>query len=288
MAIFKRYNTRKKRIHWGFILWLLGILVVFIITALIGNHLGNKAKGGKDLTPQKDTVTHDGLTAAPIADGSIHGEYADPEDIASFTSDDSSAVVGTWLYKDGKAAFKTETDTLLEKDVKDLPSLSAFDTEVGTYGLFEVSAVYADAKVYDIIASYETSLINEFTANGPNEIILVFTHVDSENYESIIDFASQHSKNKLVCIPYETLREEYCSRLFASAADKHVTVTLMVDNLKSKQLREDIETFAFYFTRYNMRLLLPGESAHLLDVLAENNVLNYQFYSQRNIEEDDN
>lgn len=285
MAIFKRYNTRKRRINRGFILWLAFILAVFIITALIGNYLGNKAKDKEIFSVSTEVTAKDGLTASPIADGSIHGEYAEPEDIAKFKSDDPSAVVGTWLYNGGKSAFKTETDTLLGNGDSKLPSLSVFNTEVGTYGLFEVTAIYADDKVYDVVASYEISLINEFSENGPNELVLVFNEVTEENYGEIIDFAVTHSKNKLICIPYETLREDFCSRLFSSAWDKHVTVALMVKNLKIKQLTEDIETFGFYFTRYNMRLLLPGDKAYLLDTLAENNVLNYQFYSQRETED---
>lgn len=279
MAIFKRYNSRKKRFNWRIVIWLGGILTVFIITAIIGNHLGQKAKGAKDLTPKDSHSSANTSTAAPISDGSVHGQYVSPEDIAKFKTDDPTATVGTWLYKDGVSNFKTETDTLLNKNVKGLPPLSSFDIETGTYGLFEVTAVYADEKVYDIIASYEISLIDEYSDTGLNELVLVFNEVTEDNYEEIIDFAAEHGKNKVICIPYEVLSEEFCSRLFAKAQDNQITVTLMIRKLKSNQLREDIETFAFYFTRYNMRLLLSGDYAHLLDVLKENNLFNYQFYS---------
>ncbi len=278
MAIFKRYNTRKKRTHYGLILWILGILAVFIITAIIGYTLGQKAEGGENLLNSEESSPQNGITIAPLAERSVHGEYRAPRDILKFTSADPLAVVSSWLYKDKKAMFKNETDKLLGKDVSSLAGLDNFDTEYATSGFFEISCVYEDEKVRSIIETYERTLISEFKS-GPDEIILVFNNVTEENYKDILNFAKSVPETTLICVPYSLLKDELCARFFSEAAENRLTVTLMVKNLKEKQLRADIENFAFYFTKYNVRLLLSGDDANLLDILSENNILNYQFYS---------
>ena len=286
MAIFKRYNTRKRRARWGVILWIMSILIIFIATAITGHVLGKKAEGGENLLPSETAPHHGGITIAPLAERSVHGEYAEPADVSEFTSDDPLALVSTWLYKDGAALFATETDKLLGKSTKELASLDEFNIDAATSGLFEVTCVYADAKVRNIIETYERALIDEF-AFGPDEIVLVFNDVSAENYEDILSFAESVNTTKLLCVPYTLLSDELCARFFSEAAEKQFTVALMADDLREKQLKADIGEFDFYFTKYNVRLMLLGIDDYLLDILQQNNIFNYQFYSAREKEDTD-
>lgn len=280
MAIFKRYNTRKRRTNWSIVLWILGILTVFAATATVGYILGEKAEGGETLLPSATNSHADGITIAPLAERSVHGEYAEPDDISDFTSDDPLALVSTWLYRNGVSLFATETDRLLGQATDGAATLSEFNIDAATSGFFEVSCVYADDKVRSIIETYERSLIDEFSS-GPDEIVLVFNNITSENYEDILDFAESVNATKLLCVPYTLLKDELCARFFSEAAEKQLTVALMANDLREKQLIEDIENFAFYFTKYNVRLVLLGTDDYLLDILQENNIFNYQFYSPR-------
>ena len=285
MAIFKRYKTRKRRSYWGLVIWILCILLIFIATAVVGYVLGERAEGGENLLPSETGNHSAGITIAPLAERSVHGEYAEPEDVSAFTSEDPLALVSTWLYRDGQSNFKTDTDALLGRSTKELAKLDEFNIEAATSGFFEVTCVYADEKVRDIVETYERSLIREFEKGGPDEIVLVFNDVTIDNYEDILNFAESVNYTKLLCVPYTLLKDDICARFFSQAAEKQLTVALMADDLREKQFTEDIENYAFYFTKYNVRMVLLGIDDYLLDVLQENSILNYQFYSAREEEE---
>lgn len=280
MAIYKRYNTRKRKIHWGWILWALFLLAAFAATVALGHYLGKKAEGGESLIPAVSGNAGDTETITPLAERVMRGEYVEPSALAAFTTDDPFTYASTWLYRGGTANFATETDRKLGKDVSALPSLSAFSIEAGTTGLFEVQSVYADEQVRQVLASYEAALLAEFAAAEPSEIVLVFDKLDAECKDRVIAYAKSVG-GAVLCVPYSILTSEDCARFFSEAGDAGLSVALRVTDLTAEQLAADIEDYSFYFTRYELRLVLDGGAEALVDVLREKNVLNYQFCSPR-------
>lgn len=280
MAIYKRYSTRKKKIRWGFVLWALFILAAFAATVVLGHYLGEKAEGGESLLPAASGNPGDNETITPLAERIMRGEYVEPTALAAFTTDDPFTYASTWLYRGGAASFATETDRKLGKEVSALPPLSALSIEAGTTGLFEVQSVYADEQVREVITAYETALLAEFAAARPSETVLVFDRTDGEYKERILAFAKSVG-GAVLCVPYSILGSEDCARFFSEAGDAGLSVALRVTDLTPEQLAADIEDYSFYFTRYELRLVLDGDDAALVDVLREKNVLNYQFCSPR-------
>ena len=51
--------------------------------------------------------------------------------------------------------------------------------------------------------------------------------------------------------------------------------------VEGEQLAAAIEDYAFYFTKYNLRLVLEGSEESLLDVLRAKSLQSYQFCSAR-------
>ena len=281
MAIYKRYNTRKKRFSIGWLVWGLFLAAVFCAAVLLGWHLGEKAAGGEDLLPSVSGGVGDSETITPLAERILRGEYVEPHELKSFTTEAPFTYASTWLYREGSACFATETDRKLGRDVSALPALSTFAIEAGTTALFSVKSVYADAQIRPILHAYETSLLAEFAAAGPSEIVLVFDRLDAECRQDIFAFATGALENAVLCVPYSVLESEDHARFFAEAAEAGLTVALLAEGLSAEQLAADIEHFSFYFTRYELRLVLDGKDAALLSTLRENNVLNYQFCSPR-------
>lgn len=283
MAIYKRYNTRKKKLNTRVIVPLLCIVVAFALTVLLGWYLGQKAKGAEPLYTGKVTDEGESGALSPLSEKNIHGEYVLPEELFKYVSPDEDTWASTWLYRDGAATFATDTDTKLGRDTSKLPKLDSFAIESGTIGLFEVTCVYADEQVKSIVSEYERSLIGEFMSSGLDEVVLVFNDVTEDNYKDALDFAEGLSFAKVVCVPYEMLS---CQEFFSAAADKGMTLALMAENVRDSKLESDIETYAFYFTKYNLRLVLSGDDSELIDILGEHTLLNYQFSSPSEKEEE--
>ncbi len=275
MSVYKRYNTRRKRVPKGLIFCVCAVLVSFALTAVLGNHLAKKAEGGEALYTGTSPAGNGGSNLAPLSEKSIIGEYTQPKDISKFKADNEDVCASTWIYKDGKATFSTEADKLLGKEAK-LPDISTLDIEAKTIGLFEVSSVYADDKIKNIITEYELSLLEEFSASGLDETVLVFNEVNDKNREEIFDFAEKFKGAKIICVPYSTLGNDV---FFAEAASRQLPLAITADGVSEQKLSEDIDTYAFYFTRYNLRMVLDGKDSSLVDVLSQNALLNYQFSS---------
>ncbi|MBQ6892657.1 MAG: hypothetical protein IJN48_00480 [Clostridia bacterium] len=276
MAIYKRYNTRRKKLNTRVIISAVIVAVVFALTVLLGWYLGEKASGAEALYTGQVTEEGESEVLAPLSEKSVRGEYVDPEELEDFTAPDDETWASTWLYRDGKAEFATATDKKLGNDTKGLPSLDAFDTEVGTIGLFEVTGIYEEDLVKGIITEYERSLIGEFMSSGLDEAVLVFDSVTVDNYKDALEFADSIDGAKVVCVPYDMLSSQ---EFFSAAADRGLTLALMADGVDVAQLESDIETYAFYFTKYNIRLVLSVRDRKLLEVLGKHTILNYQFYS---------
>lgn len=283
MAIYKRYNIRKKKLNSRVVVPVLCIVVAFALTVLLGGYLGQKAKGSEPLYTGK--VTDDGESGelSPLSEKNIHGVYVLPEELSEFVSHDEDTWASTWLYRGGAAAFATDTDAKLGRDTSELPQLSSFGIESGTIGLFEVTCLYSDEQVKSIVSEYERSLIGEFMSSGLDEVVLVFNDVTEDNYKDALEFADGLNYAKVICVPYEMLS---CQEFFSAAADKGLTLALMVENVRASKLESDIETYAFYFTKYNLRLVLSSDDSELVDVLGEHTLLNYQFSSPSEKEEE--
>ena len=276
MAIYKRYNTRKTKLDTRIIIAVSVVAVIFALTVFLGWHLDKKADGIEPLYTGQP-VTDDGSgILAPLSEKSVQGKYVEAEDLSDFVAENDEIWASTWLYRDGVSLFATETDKRLEKDVKNLPKLTSFELEFGTLGLFEVSGIYEDELVKGIITEYERSLLAEFASSGLDETVLVFREATEENYREALAFAESVQGAKVVCVPYTLLSSQ---EFFSAAADKGIPVALLADGVSAEQLESDISTYAFYFTKYNIRLVLSKKDAGLVDVLAKHTVLNYQFYS---------
>ncbi len=277
MSVYKRYNTRRKRIPKGFFIAATIVIAVFALTALLGHHLAQKAADGEVLYTGTLGVGEGGSNLAPLLEKSLHGEYVAPKDIAKFTTEDDNVWASTWIYKDGKATFATATDKLLGNEPK-LPDVSTLNIEAGSIGLFEVKSIYADEQVKGILTEYELSLLGEFAAAGLDEVVLVFNDVTEENADAVFEFAEKFTGAKVLCVPYSMLGND---AFFSEAASKQLSLAVKADGVSPQKLEEDINTYAFYFTRYNLRLVLDGKDSALIDVLAKNTLLNYQFTSPK-------
>ncbi len=276
MAVYKRYNTRRKRIPAHIIFCAVAVLVAFSLTVILGHSLGKKAEGGEPLYTGTDNASISGSNLSPLSEKSLHGEYVAPEKIVDFKSDDENVWASTWIYKDGKATFLTETDKTLDGKTASLPALSSFDIDAGTIGLFEVTSIYADDLVKKIITEYEHALLSEFSASSLDEVVLVFNEVTEDNLDEIFEFADGFGGAKVICVPYEMLGNDV---FFSKASSKRLPVAIKADGITAEKLEQDIDTYAFYFTKYNLRLVLDGKDQSLLEVLSKNTLLNYQFHS---------
>ena len=276
MAIYKRYNTRRKKLDGRIIFPVLIVLAVFALTVLLGLYLGNKASGGEALYTGTDDAVHNGDVLAPLSEKSVCGEYVEPEKLSKFVAESEEIWASTWIYKDGKTLFATETARKLGEGTKGLPSIKSFDISCGTLGLFEVSGIYSDEAVKGIISEYERTLLCEFADSGLDEAVLVFRDVTTENYKTALEFASSVKGAKSVCVPYTMLESQ---EFFSEANERGLPVALLANGVKAEQLESDIEKYSFYFTKYNIRLVLSAKDKALTEVLGRHTVLNYQFYS---------
>lgn len=276
MAIYKRYNTRKKRIPWGIIAWIIAILLIFSATAIFGHYLGEKAKEKELLYTGTDSTGNANSALAPLSQHSLHGEYVEPEDLAEFVSESDDVWASIWIYKDGKATFATEFDIRHGIITEELPSLDSFDIEARTIGLFEVGGIYADDADKAVITEYEMRLLDEFAACGLDEVVLVFNSVNADNYDEIFEYVSGVKCAKVVCVPYSTLDDEV---FFSKASEKQITLALNAEGVSVEQFEADIEEHGFYFTKHNLRVVLSGSDTPLVDVLKNNVLSNYQFLS---------
>lgn len=281
MAIYKRYNTRKKRVNRALVIWICSILVIFAATAILGYALGKRAEGAGSYLPEGTAAPLGGDTIDPLVERVMRAEYVAPKDIAKFTHDDPFVYASTWLYLDGEATFATEVDRALGKDVRSLPATEALAIEAGTSGMFAVRSIYAEENVRDILFAYEEALLAEYAASPLRETVLVFERMDVSLMEDVFALAQTLPQRPVLCLPYAFLREELAPRFFTEATERGYTLALLADGSTKKTFAADMEDYAFFFTRYQLRLLLEGSAAELLTVMEEKNLLSYQFVSPR-------
>ncbi len=281
MAVYKRYDTRRRRAVRNFLLWLGAILLIFGATVVFGAYLGRRARTAPAPNEVGGTSGSAGETVTPIAEHIVHGEYAEPTALTAFDDGgDPYAHASVWLYKDGKSAFATETDEKLGRDTAALPALSLLSAAT-TAGLFEVRSIYADAQVRDVLYAYENALLDEFYASGVGEVTLVFPRLDENSLSDALDMAAARKGAVTLCVPFSVLGSEVCARFFTAVSAHGYTVSLRADGVGEDQLAQSIEDYAFYFTKYSLRLVLEGSEEKLLDVLREKALLSYQFCSAR-------
>ena len=280
MAIYKRYNTRRKKIKWPLLILVLSVLIIFAATVWLGSYLSRRAADPQRFPlPSSDAAGKE--TATPIVERTVHGEYVLPEALAEFSPEDPFTYASTVLYRDGRCVFATETDAALGVDVSGRPPLSAFDIPYSTTGLFYSGALDWDEAARSVMYAYELSLLREFCASRLGETVLVFGEVTEKNLEAIFEMAAAVGSPVTVCVPYSLLHSPLLARFFAFVSDSGCSAALLADSLSAETLAADIEEFAFYFTKYNLRLVLRGEDEALLSVLEQAALLNYQFCSPR-------
>ncbi len=280
MAVYKGYHTRRKKVRWSLLILIASVLVIFAATVWLGSYLSRRAANPQHLPLPAPDVTG-GETITPIIERTIHGEYVLSEALADFSSEDPFTYASTVLYRGGVCMFASETDRALGKDVSVRLPMSAFDIEYSTTGLFYVGALDWETAGRSVVYEYELSLIREFCASRLGETVLVFGEVTEENIEEIFEMAEAVGSPVTICVPYALLHSPLLARFFARVSEGGYTAALCVDSLTAEQLAADIEEFAFYFTKYNLRLVLEGEDEALLSVLSEASMLNYQFCSPR-------
>lgn len=278
MAIYKRYNTRRKRINYPLIIWAAAILLIFALTVALGAYLGRRAEGGESYIDADNNHGGEGETLTSVIPHVMQAIYVEPEDLEEFSSEDPSVYASTWIFKDGKSCFATEVEKLLGEKTDKKPSLASLEISSPVSGMFEVTAFYGAKEVKGILSEYERAVLAELASGGLDEAVLVFGEVTEENYTDVISYAKTLGGG-VISVPYGALYSEYFVKFLSLASDAGFTVALMADRLSPEQLALDIEDYAVYFTRDFIRLMLSGKDAALADVLREKNVLNYQFYS---------
>lgn len=281
MAVYKRYNTRKRRIPRFVWVCICIVLTVFLLTAILGHALGKRAEGAGSYLPEGTSPVVGGDTIEPLVEHVMRAEYVPPERIAAFQSDDPFVYASTWIYREGSATFATEVERALGKDVQKLPKTASFAIEAGTSGMFAVRSLYAEEHVRDILRTYEEALLAEFAASPLREIVLVFERMDLSVMEDAFALAEALPQKPVLCVPYAFLSAELAPRFFTEATERGYTLALMADSQTRKTFARDIEDYAFFFTRYQLRLLLTGKDAALLETMREKNLLSYQFVSAR-------
>ncbi len=278
MAIYKRYNTRKKKINYPLIIWACCILLVFAVTVAVGAYLGKAAEGGVSYVTGDASSEGDGETLASVIPHIMQAVYVEPDKLADFTAEDTTLYASTWIFRDGESCFATEVEKALGKDTKKKPLLGSLAISSPVSGMFEVGSLYSAENVRGILAEYEKAVLSELSASGPDEVVLVFNELTEENYSDVISLAGELCGG-VISVPYEALYEGFFVRFLSLASENGFTTALMADRVSPEQLATDIEDYAVYFTRDFMRLMISGKDAALADVLREKNVLNYQFYS---------
>lgn len=281
MAVYKRVDTRRRRAVRNLLLWLAAILLIFGATVAFGAYLGRRAETApppREVGAESDLS---GETAVPIAEHIVHGEYTEPVGLAAFDDGgDPYAHASVWLYRDGRSAFATDTDAKLGQDVSALPALSLLSA-ANTAGLFEVRSIYADAQVREVLFAYENALLDEFYAAGVGEVTLVFSRLDADCLADVLDMAAARRGAVTLCVPISVLGSDVCARFFTAASENGYTVSLRTDGIDAAALAQNIEDYAFYFTKYSLRLVLEGSEEALLGVLREKALQSYQFCSAR-------
>jgi len=278
MAIYKRYNTRRKKINYPLIIWACAILLVFALTVLLGLYLGSKAEGSESYVTGENENAGENETLASVIPHIMQAVYVEPKELKDFTSEDASVYASTWIFKDGESCFATAVESTLGKNTEKKPSLDSFSVPSPVSGMFEVASIYAEETVKNIISEYEKAVLTEISASGTDEIVLVFDSLTEENANAVLSHA-EFLGGGVIAVPYTSLYEDYFVRFLSSATQKGFTLALVADKLSAEQLSEDIENYAVYFTRDFMRIMLSGKDAALADVLKEKNILNYQFFS---------
>ena len=281
MAVYKRYDQRRRRAVRNFCIWLCAVLTVFALTALLGAYLGRRADTTSPVHSFSMTEDLGGETISPIAEHIVHGEFVEPEALAAFSGgDDPYAHASVWLYKDGAPTFATETDAKLGRDTAALPPVSTLAAGNIT-GLFAVRSVYADAQIRDVLYTYECALLAEYAGAGIGEITLVFDRLDTDCLDDILRLADACPGAVALCVPFGTLYSDACTDFFTAAGRGGRAVALRAGGISGEQLAAAIEDYAFYFTKYNLRLVLEGSEESLLDVLRAKSLQSYQFCSAR-------
>ena len=278
MAIYKRYNTRRKKINYPLIIWACAILLVFALTVMLGLYLGSKAEGGESYVMGENENGGENETLASVIPHIMQAVYVEPSELKNFTASDASVYASTWIFKDGESCFATEVEQALGVKTDKKPTLDSFAVSSPVSGMFEVASIYSAEGVKNVLSEYEKAVLTEISKSGPDETVLVFNSFSEENAGSVLSHA-EYLGGGVIALPYESLYEDYFVRFLSSATEKGFTLALMADGLSAEQLSEDIENYAVYFTRDFMRIMLSGRDAALSDVLKEKNILNYQFYS---------
>lgn len=281
MAVYKRYDQRRRRAIRNFCIWLCAVLTVFALTVLLGAYLGRHADTVSSVHSVSPSEDLSGETIQPIAEHIVHGEFVEPTALAAFTGgDDPYAHASVWLYKDGAPTFATETDAKLGRDTAALPAVSVLAAGNIT-GLFEVRSIYADAQIRDVRYAYEAALLKEYAASGIGEITLVFDRLDADCLDDVVRLAADCPGAVALCVPFDTLSSDICTDFFTAARRGGWSVALRAGGISGEKLAESIEDYAFYFTKYSLRLVLEGSEENLLDVLRAKSLQSYQFCSAR-------
>ncbi|MBR5538626.1 MAG: hypothetical protein IKU61_01875 [Clostridia bacterium] len=278
MAIYKRYNTRRKKINYPLIIWACAILLIFTATVILGLFLGAKADGGEPYITGDIHGEGESDTLESVIPNVMQAVYVEPSALEKFTAEDASVYASTWIFRDGESCFATEVDKALGNSTDKKPSLESFAISHPVSGMFEVSSIYAEENVRDVLSAYEKAVLEEISQNGPDETVLVYSSLSEENSDIIIAH-SKYIGGNVIAVPYEALYSDYFVKFLSSVKNAGFTLALMADKLTAEKLAADIEDYAVYFTRDFIRIMLSGKDTSLPDVLKEKNILNYQFYS---------
>ena len=278
MPMYKTYARRRKNGgRRALLIWLGCILAVFAATVALGAYLGSRVPPAESYTPPVLADQALENTFADLAKLQIHGKYFEPDEPFVLDTDDPYAAISFWIFRDGAPTFALQTDRLLGRSVKGLADPAKLKSGVSTSGLFEIGSLYAPGEVKPVYAAYEDAVLKEYTRTALGEIVLVFSDVRREDIGEMFTLAASLSARVTVCVPYSILQSDIRDAFF-TAADGF-NVALYARGVTPKTLSEDIDTYAFYFTKYNLRLLLSAKDAALTEVLEEAGLLNYQFVS---------
>lgn len=275
MAMYKTYARRResgKRLLW---ICLGCILAAFLFAVALGAYLGGKVAPAAPYVPPElsDEELRSGFTDR--LELRIHGKYFDPGEKFVLADDDPYAAASFWIYRDGAPTFALETDRLLGRQTEGLADKGKLKSDISTSGLFEVGSLYAPDAVRPVYAAYENAVLSEYARTALGEIVLVFREVRPGDIDEMFALAASLPCRVTVCVPYSILESDLCTAFF-TAADGFGTA-LYAEGVKPKKLAEDLNTYAFYFTKFDLRFLLTAADAPLTETLTAAGLLNYQF-----------
>lgn len=278
------------------------LIVLVILFVVIGNSLGNKAKGSQSTTPElsqmpaDDRPTPDSVRCYVL---DIEGEAASQtnNNLSKLSSSGALAVSVNLRGADKSLLYNSNVAKSFGKQSGGYIEMSTVVARAQSRGMY-VSAYltleFTSEKNADIRAAmlgYESALVSELCSAGVGDVMVYAPGITAENFAELVRLA----ENVKAVNSNARIGVALSSELFA-----HPNAAIMVDelfevfdiigldltNVKTDAMLETLESALtsnlYYVLRYNARVIVPSVadaelSSELSELLSSNSISNYQY-----------